>query len=76
MRCRMTRKLSRPRKNLAADPKNIERVLQLSKAQAARRQCREAVETSTEGLAFAPKNADLYLERGIGNWDCANSRKP
>jgi len=57
-------KVIEARKNLAADPKNIERVLQLSKAQAARRQYREAVETSTEGLAFAPKNGDLYLERG------------
>jgi tetratricopeptide (TPR) repeat protein len=52
------------RKSLAADPKSIERVLQLSKAEAARRQYRESVATSTEGLAFAPKNADLYLERG------------
>jgi tetratricopeptide (TPR) repeat protein len=52
------------RKSLAADPKSIERVLQLSKAEAARRQYKEAVATSTQGLAFAPKNADLYLERG------------
>jgi tetratricopeptide (TPR) repeat protein len=52
------------RKNLAADPKSIERVLQLSKAEAARRQYREAVATSTQGLTFAPKSADLYLERG------------
>jgi len=52
------------RKSLAADPKSVERVLQLSKAEAARRQYREAVATSTEGLAFAPKNAELYLERG------------
>jgi tetratricopeptide (TPR) repeat protein len=52
------------RKSLAADPKNVERVLQLSKAQAARRQYREAVATCTEGLAMALKNADLYLERG------------
>jgi tetratricopeptide (TPR) repeat protein len=52
------------RKGLAADPKNIDRVLQLSKAQAARRQYKEAVATSTLGLVFAPKNADLYLERG------------
>src|ERR1700693_4405969 len=52
------------RKRLAADPKSVERVLQLSKAEAARRQYREAVATSTQGLAFAPKNADLYLERG------------
>ncbi len=52
------------RKSLAADPKNVERVLQLSKAEAVRRQYREAVATTTEALAFAPKNADLYLERG------------
>ena len=52
------------RRSLAADPKSVERVLQLSKAEAARRQYREAVATSTQGLAFAPKNADLYLERG------------
>jgi tetratricopeptide (TPR) repeat protein len=52
------------RKSLAADPKSVERVLQLSKAEAARRQYRESVATSTEGLAFAPKNANLYLERG------------
>jgi tetratricopeptide (TPR) repeat protein len=52
------------RKNLAADPKNVDRILQLSKAEAARRQYREAVTTSTQGLAFAPRNADLYLERG------------
>jgi tetratricopeptide (TPR) repeat protein len=52
------------RKNLAADPNNVERVLQLSKAQAARRQYQEAVATTTQGLSFAPKSADLYLERG------------
>ena len=52
------------RKSLAEDPKNVERVLELSKAEAARRQYREAVTATTAGLAFAPKNADLYLERG------------
>lgn len=52
------------RKNLAADPKSIERVLQLAKAQAARRQYKEAVTTTSEGLAVAPKSAELYLERG------------
>jgi tetratricopeptide (TPR) repeat protein len=49
---------------LAADRHNISLVLQLSKAQAGRRQYREAVATSTAGLAFAPDNAELYLERG------------
>ncbi len=52
------------RKSLAEDPKNLERVIQFSKAQAARRQYREAVATTTAALAFAPKSADLYLERG------------
>ena len=52
------------RKSFAAEPRSVERVLQLSKAQAGRRQYREAVATCTEGLVFAPKNADLYLERG------------
>jgi tetratricopeptide (TPR) repeat protein len=52
------------RESLAADPKNVDRILQLSKSEAARRQYREAVATSTQGLAFAPKNPDLYLERG------------
>jgi len=52
------------RKALAAEPKNVERVLALAKAEANRRQYREAVTTSTQGLGFAPNNADLYLERG------------
>jgi tetratricopeptide (TPR) repeat protein len=52
------------RKTLAAGPKNVERLLALSKAEANRRQYREAVAASTQGLAFAPNNAELYLERG------------
>jgi len=52
------------KKNLAANPKNVELILQLSKAEAARRQYKEAVATDSAGLQFAPKNADLYLERG------------
>ena len=50
--------------SLAANPKNVALVLQLSKAQAAKRQYREAVATCTSRLAFAPENADLHLERG------------
>lgn len=52
------------RKNLAADPKNVALVLALSKAEAGRRQYKEAVATCTKGLAAAPENADLYVERG------------
>jgi tetratricopeptide (TPR) repeat protein len=52
------------RKRLAADPKNVALVLALSKAEAGRRQYREAIETCTKGLLGAPKDADLYVERG------------
>ena len=65
-------------KSLAADPKSVERVLNLSKAEAARRQYREAVATSTKGLLFARDNAELYLERGhreLGLRDFKAARK-
>ena len=52
------------RTRLAADPKNVALVLALSKAEAGRRQYREAVATCTQGLAVAPKDADLLVERG------------
>jgi tetratricopeptide (TPR) repeat protein len=52
------------RRKLAADPKNATLVLALSKAEAGRRQYREAIETCTKGLLAAPKDADLYVERG------------
>jgi tetratricopeptide (TPR) repeat protein len=52
------------RSKLAADPKNVELVLALSKAQAGRRQYRQAVTTCTKGLLVTPKSADLYVERG------------
>ena len=52
------------RASLAADPKNAALILKLSKAQAARRQYKEAVATTTAGLASAPNDPDLYLERG------------
>ncbi|HEX3966740.1 MAG TPA: tetratricopeptide repeat protein [Edaphobacter sp.] len=52
------------RKKLAADPKNVALVLALSKAEAGRRQYKEAVATCTKGLAAAPDDANLYVERG------------
>jgi tetratricopeptide (TPR) repeat protein len=52
------------RSKLAADPKNLDLILALSKAQAARRQYREAVATSDVGLALAPSNGALLAERG------------
>jgi tetratricopeptide (TPR) repeat protein len=57
-------KLLDARGKLAADPKNLDLMLALSKAQAARRQYREAVATDTAGLALAPTNGALLLERG------------
>jgi tetratricopeptide (TPR) repeat protein len=52
------------RKKLAANPKNVALVLALSKAEAGRRQYKEAVATCAKGLLAAPRNADLYVERG------------
>ncbi len=49
---------------LATDPNNVPLRLKLARAQAARRQYREAVTTCAEGLQYAPGNADLYLEKG------------
>ncbi len=49
---------------LSATPANADLALKLSKAQAAKRQYREAVATCTTALAKAPDNAALYLERG------------
>ena len=49
---------------LAAHPKNAKLAVELSQAQAGRRQYKEAVATCTRALAFAPGDASLYLERG------------
>jgi len=49
---------------LAADPKNPALALALSKAQAAKRQYKEAIDTCTAALATAPNNAGLLVERG------------
>ena len=49
---------------LAADPKNIDLIIQLGVAQSGARQFREAIETFTRGLTIAPTNAMLYRWRG------------
>ena len=51
-------------KALAADAKNPALALKLSKAQAAKRQYREANATCTAALAWSPNNAEIYTERG------------
>lgn len=48
----------------AADPKKVELAVALSKAQAGRRQYKEAVAADKAALAFAPDNAELLLELG------------
>jgi len=66
------------RAKLAADPASVSLALALSKAQAARREYKEAVATDTGALAREPKNADLLLERGhreLGLREFAAARK-
>jgi tetratricopeptide (TPR) repeat protein len=52
------------RSELAKDPHNVALVLKLSKTQAGQRQYKEAIMTDTRGIASAPSDADLYIERG------------
>lgn len=49
---------------LAADPKNLELLIALGRAQANVWRYREAIATYTRGLASAPGNALLYRHRG------------
>ena len=49
---------------LAADPRNVQRYVDLGTAQAGARQMREAVETFTRGLAALPDNPLLLRWRG------------
>src|SRR5437660_12544741 len=45
---------------LATDPNNVPLRLKLARAEAAKRQYREAIATCAEGLKIAPRNSDLY----------------
>ena len=49
---------------LAAEPKNLARIIDLGVAQSGARQFREAIETFTQGLALTPDNALLLRWRG------------
>jgi tetratricopeptide (TPR) repeat protein len=51
-------------KTLAADPKNMELLIALGRAQASVWRYRDAIATYTRGLAIDPKNAMLYRHRG------------
>jgi len=56
--------IARAQSALAADPRNVERFIQLGVAQSGARQFREAIETFTRGLAIAPNDPMLYRWRG------------
>ena len=56
--------IARAEAALAADPRNVERFIQLGVAQSGARQFREAIQTFTRGLAVAPNDPMLYRWRG------------
>jgi tetratricopeptide (TPR) repeat protein len=51
-------------KKLAADPKNIELIIALGRAQAQIWRYRDAIATYTRGIEIDPANAQLYRHRG------------
>lgn len=61
---RDTGPIARAERALAADPRNVDRFIDLGTAQSGARQFREAIETFTRALAIAPNNAVLYRWRG------------
>src|SRR6266700_2922870 len=61
---RDTGAIARAESALAADPRNVERIIQLGLAQSGARQFREAIQTFTRGLTIAPTDAMLYRWRG------------
>ncbi|MCU0636711.1 MAG: tetratricopeptide repeat protein [Gemmatimonadaceae bacterium] len=56
--------IARAQAALAAAPRDVEKIIALSVAQAGVRQFREAIETLTRGLAIAPENVMLLRWRG------------
>lgn len=56
--------VARAEQALAADPRNVDRIIDLGLAQSNARQYREAIQTFTRGLAIAPNHAVLYRWRG------------
>src|SRR6266513_5172741 len=61
---RDTGAIARAESALAADPRNVDRIIALGVAQSGVRQYREAIATFTRGLGLAPNNALLYRWRG------------
>jgi Flp pilus assembly protein TadD len=56
--------IARAEQALAAEPRNVARIIQLGIAQSGARQFREAIATFTRGLAIAPNDPMLYRWRG------------
>jgi Tfp pilus assembly protein PilF len=56
--------IARAERALAADPRNVQRFIDLGIAQSNARQFREAIETFTRGFAVSPNNALLLRWRG------------
>ncbi len=56
--------VARAQAALSAEPKNVERFIQLGVAQSGARQFREAIQTFTRAMAIEPNNAMLYRWRG------------
>ncbi len=56
--------MARAESTLAADPRNVDRLIQLGLAQSAIRQYREAIATFTRAIGIAPDSAVLYRWRG------------
>lgn len=56
--------VQKARAALQADPKNVQRVIDLAVAQSGVRQFREAIRTLSKGLAFAPNDPMLLRWRG------------
>ncbi|MEP6729104.1 MAG: tetratricopeptide repeat protein [bacterium] len=68
--------VTRAQSALAADPNNIDKIIELGLAQSAVRQYHDAIVTFTKGMKIAPKNPLLYRWRGhryisIGEFDKA-----
>src|SRR2546421_4205866 len=61
---RDTGAIARAESALAADPRSVERIIQLGIAQSGARQFREAIQTFTRGLTIVPTDAMLYRWRG------------
>ena len=61
---RDTGAVARAEQALAADPRNVQRIIDVGIAQSGALQFREAIATFTKGMAIEPDNAVLYRWRG------------